>query len=299
MTNNKCDFISVVGAPNAGKSTLINKLIGSKVCITSPKIQTTRTVIKAIFVEGNTQLVFMDTPGIFVKAKRKLEKAILQEAIDNLIASEQIIFIIDVTKPFNNDVEKIIDILKKYNKKVIFVLNKVDLIKPEKMLPVIQKLQEYTLEKEFFFVSAETGENVELLKKYLIDNAPKGEFAFDPEQITDVPSKFLAAEITREKLFHAMHQEIPYNLSVETESWKTDSENITEIHQVIYINRASHKAMILGKKGENLKKIGTQSRYELQEIFGTKMRLFLFIKLREDWLETENMYEHMGLKFPK
>ena len=294
----KFSFVTIIGAPNVGKSTLTNHIIGEKITIVSSKVQTTRATIKGIFVEDNTQLVFCDTPGIFL-AKKNLEKSIVANALEHISKDGQIIFMIAACK--NNQLEnKIIwNHLQSLRQKVIIVVNKIDLIGEDKLLELSKPYQELEIVEKIFYVSAQTGTGVTELKKYLIDKAPKSEFLYPEDELTTMPSRFLAQEITREKLFHLLAKELPYNLSVETISWKEDEKASIIIHQDIYVSKENQKKIIIGHKGSLIKEVGTLARTELAELLGTKIHLFLHVKVRPDWLEKPYMYKHMGLKFPQ
>ena len=298
--NNKCELITIIGAPNAGKSTLTNLLVGSKVTICSPKAQTTRSTISGILVEDNTQLIFLDTPGIFKNAKKKLEKAIIANAFEQLKSSSKILFLVDIRRVNTDNNQLIINHLISKEKKVILCINKIDTIKDKSIL--LEKIQEFNdldIAEEIFLISAiGKGKNdgIKELKKHLIDNAKTSPFIYPEDQITNISSRFLAQEITREKLFNLLNKEIPYNLSVETESWTETDDGAIRIDQVIYISRTSQKKIIIGEGGSLIKKIGTLARKELSEIFEARIQLYLHVKVKEDWLDKDYMYEHMNIK---
>ena len=294
----KCGFVAIIGAPNAGKSTLTNLLVGSKVTIVSPKVQTTRAAIKAIMVEDNTQLIFCDTPGIF-KAKGKLEKAIVTHALEQISQDMDIILLIDVAKPNKKALALILAQLESLNKKVILALNKIDLLPKEQLLPVIEHYRKSALFAEIFLISALNNDGVADLKQSLLKRAPYSPFLYPEDQMTDISSRFLAQEITREKLFLALKDELPYNLSVETNNWQENEQGKITIDQTIYVSKEGQKKIIIGHKGQMIKEIGSQARKELSEIFATKVSLYLHVKVKPDWLDKPYMYNHMGLKYPK
>ncbi len=298
QANSKCGFVTIIGAPNAGKSTLTNLLVGTKVTIVSPKVQTTRSTIRAIMVEDNAQLIFCDTPGIF-KAEKTLEKAIVASALEQLSNAGEVLLLIDVTKKNSKANQLIFEILANRSKKILLALNKIDLIAKNDLLPMIAKYEAMGIFSEIFLLSALKDEGVVELKQSLIKRAPVSPFLYPEDQAADIPSKFLAAEITREKLFLELREELPYNLSVETESWQVQPNGSIKIDQVIYVMRHGQKKILIGKKGESLKKIGSASRVELAEIFATKIHLYLHVKVKENWTEDKHMYAHMHLNFPK
>ena len=296
--DSKCGFIAIIGAPNAGKSTLTNLLVGGKVTIVSPKVQTTRGSVRGIMVEGNTQLIFCDTPGIF-KAEGKLEKAIVTHAMEQISQDMDIVLLVDAAKQNKKAVAIILEQLRFLNKKVILALNKIDLVSKGNLLPIMKYYEETNLFSEIFLISASNNDGIEDLKKVIIERAPASPFLYPEDQLTDVSSRFLAQEITREKLFIALKDELPYNLSVETDSWKEAENGKVTIDQTIYINKEGQKKIIIGSKGQMIKEVGTQARKELEEIFATRINLYLHVKVKPDWLDKPYMYTHMGLKYPK
>lgn len=276
----KLATIALLGAPNSGKSTLANYLVGSKISIVTPKVQTTRNAIKAILTEDDTQLVFIDTPGIFVKAKSKLEKFILQNAWDALEEASELAVLIDAKRGLCHHTEYLLDALSKKGRHAILILNKIDLVSPETLLPLAKTLNERFPFTESYMISAEKGKGVADLVTYFKRLALPSPWMFDPDQLSDAPLRFLAAEITREQLFFRLKQELPYQLSVETDSWKEEGTNIV-IHQTIYIAKASQKAIILGKAGHNIKATGKYARIEMQKLVEGKVHLYLHVKVKE------------------
>ena len=295
INNQHFAFVAVLGAPNAGKSTLVNFLVGSKVSIVSPKVQTTRSRIRGILVQDNTQLVLVDTPGIF-KPNRRLDRAMVASAWTESDEADMRLLLVDAAKGIDKNTRSIIDNLKSNRKKAILVLNKIDLVSKNKLLPLIAELNKEALFLETFLISAETGENVSELKQFLIDRAPKGCWMFPGDEITDLPNRLFAAEITREKLFMHLQQELPYTLSVETNSFKQQKNGI-RIEQTIYVERTGQRSIILGKNGGMIKKIGAAARFELSKLFETPVHLFLFVKVKENWQEDPSQYTDWGLDF--
>ncbi|MCD6035675.1 MAG: GTPase Era [Rickettsiales bacterium] len=293
----RCTFVALVGAPNAGKSTLLNQLVGSKISIVSPKVQTTRTLIKGIAMEGDAQIVFVDTPGIFTpRNDRRLERAIVHAAWTGMGEADTIIVLIDAKRKIDDNTQLIIKSLRERKQKAWLVLNKIDLVEKSTLLALAQELNDTGVFDEIFMVSAMKGDGVADLRKSLAAKAPLGPWMYDEDQVSTAPLRFLAAEVTREKLFFALDQELPYALSVETEQWEERNESV-KIHQVIYVEREAHKRILIGKNGEGIKRIGEQSRKELSYMLEKTVHLFLFVKVRPNWLESPEMYQNMGLDF--
>ncbi len=291
-----CGFVVLLGAPNAGKSTLLNRFIGEKVSIVSPKVQTTRSRIRGIFVRDNTQIVFTDTPGIF-KPKRRLDRAMVASAWAEAGDADCTLLLVDVKKGLSEETLAIINGLKKAGQKAVLVLNKIDLVSKETLLPFIQTLNETGVFTDTFSVSAQTGEEVEALLSFLIQKMPVHPFMFPADQISDLPQRLFAAEITREKLFLYLQQELPYSLTVETTSFQEKSDGSFHIEQTIFVQRESQKSIIIGKKGSMIKKIGEHSRKELSSLLEVPVHLFLFVKVRENWADDPERYRNMGLDF--
>ena len=294
----RCGFVAIIGAPNAGKSTLVNRLVGSKVAIVTHKVQTTRARIRGIAMEGRTQIVFVDTPGIF-KPKRRLDRAMVDAAWGGAGDADLIALMVDMESGRDSDVERIVEGLKRQGRKAILVLNKADACDREKLLKTAAKLNETGLFTETFMVSALTGDGVSDLKRHIAALLPEGPWHYPEDQAADVPLRSLAAEITREKLFLRLHDELPYSLTVETEEWEQKKDGSIRIAQVIYVERDSQKKIALGKGGQTIKTIGQMAREELQEMLETKVHLFLFVKVRENWSDDRERYREMGLDFPK
>ena len=288
-------FVAVLGAPNAGKSTLVNRLIGAKISIVSPKVQTTRSRIRGIFVEGDTQLILVDTPGIF-KPGRRLDRAMVASAWTEAEDSDLRLLLVDAVKGIDKNTQSIISNLQNNKQRCILVINKIDAVSKDKLLPLIASLNKANIFSDTFLISAETGENVDELKNYLIAKAPKGMWMFPDDQLTDLPNRLFAAEITREKLFMALQQELPYSVAVQTTSFKEQKSGI-RIEQTIYVEREGQKSIVLGKNGQMIKKVGERARYELSKLFEMPVHLFLFVKVKENWVDDQSQYSDWGLDF--
>ena len=296
-TNTRCGFVAVIGAPNAGKSTLVNQLIGAKVSIVSPKVQTTRTRVTGILAEGRDQAIFVDTPGIFRGAKRPLEKAMVDAAWRQAAETDRLMLVIDVAKKgLSDDDRAVIEQLEQQGARPILALNKVDGARHETMLAIAAAVNERLDVQETFMVSALSGDGVDDLRQAVLGRLPQGPWLYPEDQISDLPSRMLAAEATREKLFLQLHQELPYNLTVETEAFEVQAKGDLKINQVIYVTRDSHKAMVLGKGGARIRQVGSESRRDLEVLFDRKVHLFLFVKVRENWLNDPERFREMGLE---
>jgi GTPase len=301
----RCSVITLAGETNAGKSTLLNRFVGSKIAIVTPKVQTTRSQLKGIAMEGNAQLVFIDTPGIFTP-KRAMEKAMVKAAWSGLDSGDTVLLVIDAKKGLTPALDTIITGLKQRADRVraIAVMNKVDKVAPDRILALAKQLSDLKLFTQFFMVSALTGDGVDDVKKYLAKEAPLGPWMFPEDQLTDAPMRFLASEITREKLFLALKQELPYSLMVETEQWEErpktakDPSGSVKLHQVIYVEKEGHKKIILGRGGEGIRRIGEESRKELEKMLSQRVHLFLFVKVRENWQDERINYLSQGLDYP-
>lgn len=288
----KFAFVAIIGKTNVGKSTLINRLIGQKVSIVSPKVQTTRSRVRGILTQNETQLVLVDTPGIF-KPQRRLDRAMLDCAWTESTDADLQMVVMDAKKGLT---ETDIEILKKINTSVILVFNKIDLVKKDDLVKKLAVLNDLKNIQSVFTVSAQTGDGVKELKEYLLENAPKGPWMFADEELTDLPDKLFCAEITREKLFLYLREELPYQLTVEPVLFKESPQSI-RIEQNIIVSRTAHKSIILGSGGKMIKKIGESARLEMTKQLGKKVNLFLFVKVRQDWLDDINQYQQWGLNF--
>ena len=292
----RCGFVAVLGAPNAGKSTLVNLLVGAKVSIVSPKVQTTRSRVRGIVMIGTSQIILVDVPGIF-KPKRRLDRAMVATAWTESNGADVRLLLIDAQKGVDDNTAMIIDNLQKNNQKTVLVLNKIDLLEKEKLLPLIQQLKDIPIFTQTFLISAKTGENVKELSDYLAAHMPVGPYMFPEDHLSDLPNRLFAAEVTREKLYMHLQQELPYSLTVETTNWTQTAKGDIKIDQTIYVEREGQKAIIIGKNGSMLKKIGAAARYELTQLLGQKVHLFLFVKVRENWVNDPARYQEWGLDF--
>ena len=292
----RCGFVTLIGAPNAGKSTITNDFVGSKVSIVSPKAQTTRTMVKGIGVYENTQIIFQDTPGIF-KPKRRLDRSMVASAWGGAKDGDILVLVVDAKRGFDNETRTIIDELNKQNREAVLVLNKVDMLSKEKLLPLSAELNAYGHFAETFMVSATTGENMDIFYKYLADNLPLSPWYYPEEQMSDMPLKLLAAEVVREKLFLMLQQEIPYSLTVEPELWQRRDDNSVRAEMTIYVEREGQKKIIVGQGGTMIKKIGEKARHELENMLDCRIHLFLFVKVRENWVNDPARYSDWGLNY--
>jgi GTP-binding protein Era len=294
----RCGFVALIGAPNAGKSTLLNALVGSKVTIVSRKVQTTRALIRGIAIEGHSQLIFVDTPGIF-SPKRRLDRAMVSTAWSGAHDADIVGVLIDAREGLNEDAEAILGRLKEVRQPKLLILNKIDVVDKSALLALTKTANEKVAFESTFMISALNGDGVTDLKGWLAARVPEGPFLYPPEQISDAPLRQLAAEITREKIFERLHQELPYHSTVETEAWKELRGGDIRIEQTIYVERESQRKIVLGKGGQAIKAIGEAARNEIAEIVEAKVHLFLFVKVREGWGEDPERYRAMGLDFPK
>lgn len=293
----RCGFVALVGAPNAGKSTLLNSFVGAKIAAVSPKVQTTRSRVLGITTVGDSELLFVDLPGIF-QPKKRLERAMVAAAWQGATDADLIVVLYDASRPrIDEDTRGILARMKEDGRKAILALNKIDLIKPEKLLALTAEFQEHGIFTDIFMISAMTGDGLEQLRDHLAANVPEGPWLYPSDQLSDMPSRLLAAEITREKIFLQLHQELPYAATVETEAWEEFEDGSAKISQVIYVQRDSQKAIVLGKGGSRIKQIGAASRAELEEILDRRVHLFLFVKVRENWTDDPERYETWGLDF--
>jgi GTP-binding protein Era len=295
----RCGFVAVIGAPNAGKSTLVNQMVGAKVSIVSHKVQTTRVPLRGIAVEGASQIVFIDTPGIF-RPKRRLDRAMVDAAWGGAHDADLVVLLVDAAKGMDEDLERIIEKLSGAPHPAILVLNKVDRVSnKDQLLPLIAKLSEKLTFERVFLISALDGNGVADLKLYLAERMPAGPWHYPEDEISDAPLRLLAAELTREKIYRYLHEELPYATTVETTDWKTFKNGSVRVEQTIYVERDSQKAIVLGKGGQTIKKISSESRNELSKMLEHEVHLFLFVKVRENWGSDPERYREMGLDFPK
>jgi GTP-binding protein Era len=300
-----CGFAAVIGAPNAGKSTLVNALVGSKVAIVSPKVQTTRMAVRGVAMSGDIQIVFVDTPGIF-KPRRRLDRAMVNAAWAGAGDADAVVLLVDAAELTKspkghaaNDTHAIIEELKKDNRKAALALNKIDGMKRTDLLPLVATLSSEGMFEEIFMISALKGDGVSDLKTWVAGKMPDGPWLYPADQAADIPSRLLASEVTREKIYLRLHDELPYASAVETEKWEDRKDGSVKIDQTIFVQREGQKAIVLGKGGATIKLIGELARKELEELFERRVHLFLFVKVREDWAEQREHYREMGLEFPE
>jgi GTP-binding protein Era len=296
-TDTSCGFIALVGAPNAGKSTLLNALVGTKVSIVTHKAQTTRSQVRGVVTIDKAQLVFIDTPGIFTP-KRRLERAMVDSAWGGAGDADLVAFIVDAEKGLTSEIETLLEGLANVTHPKILILNKIDTIKNEALLALSQAINEKVRFEATFMISALKGYGVSDFMDWCIKHIPPGPWHFPEDHLTDLTMAITAAEITREKLFLRVHDEIPYNATVETESFKIQKDGSYKIDQVVYVTRDSHKKIVLGAGGQTIKAIGAESRKELMAMYEVPIHLFLFVKVREKWADDPERYREMGLEFP-
>jgi GTP-binding protein Era len=294
----RCGFVALIGAPNVGKSTLINALVGSKVSIVTPKVQTTRTLVRGIAIEGSAQLIFVDTPGIFAP-RRRLDRAMVGTAWGSTQDADIVAVLIDANKGVTDEDDSILRALGAVRPMQALVLNKVDVVDKPKLLRLAQDLNERARFAATFMVSALSGDGVADLKRWFAENVPPGPWLYPEDQISDAPLRQLAAEITREKIYLRLHQELPYRSTVETDSWKELKDGSVRIAQTIYVERESQRKIVLGKGGQSIKAIGAAARAEIAAMIEHPVHLFLFVKVREGWGDDPERYREMGLEFPK
>ena len=296
-TNTRCGFVALVGAPNAGKSTLLNALVGSKVSIVSRKVQTTRALVRGIAIEGSAQIIFVDTPGIFAP-RRRLDQAMVASAWSGAGDADVVALLVDAHKGIDEEVEAILSGLGKLKQPAVLILNKIDRIERSTLLKLTATLNAHFAFRETFMVSALTGDGVAHLKKQLAAMMPESPWLYPEDQVSDAPLRLLAAEITREKLFERLHDELPYQSTVETDSWKELPDGSARIEQTIYVAREGQKRIVIGEGGRTIKAIGQAARKEIAEAAEEKVHLFLFVKVRPDWLNDPERYREIGLQFP-
>jgi len=290
-------FVALIGAPNAGKSTLVNQLVGAKVSIVTHKVQTTRAVVRGIATHKAAQIVFVDTPGIF-RPRRRLDKAMVKTAWSGAKDADIVLVLIDAERGIKGDAEAMLGNLEGVRQPKVLVLNKVDRVKPDTLLKLAADANARAAFERTFMISALTGSGCVDLLDFLAGRLPEGPWYYPEDQISDLPMRQLAAEITREKLYLRLHQELPYSSTVETEKWEEMQNGSVRIEQVIYVERDSQKGIVLGDKGSTIKAIGAASRREIAEILEQKVHLFLFVKVRENWGDDPERYREMGLEFP-
>jgi GTPase len=297
-TETRCGFVALIGAPNVGKSTLVNALVGSKVTIVSRKVQTTRALIRGIAIVGDAQVILVDTPGIF-SPKRRLDRAMVSTAWGGAYDADLVCVLLDAKLGLDEEADRILARVAGVDHDKILVLNKIDLVPREKLLGLAEAANERLAFKETFMISAWSGDGVDDLRTALAKMVPAGPFLYPEDQMSDAPMRQLAAEITREKIFQQLHQELPYQSTVETDSWAERKDGSVRIEQTIFVEREGQRKIVLGKSGATIKSIGAESRKELAEITGQPVHLLLFVKVRENWGDDPDRYREMGLEFPK
>ncbi|MHB0768228.1 GTPase Era [Bradyrhizobium sp. 5.13L] len=294
----RCGFVALIGAPNVGKSTLVNALVGAKVTIVSRKVQTTRALIRGIVIENNAQIILVDTPGIFLP-KRRLDRAMVSTAWSGAHDADLVCVLLDAKTGIDEEAEAILAKAASVNHEKILVINKVDLVQREKLLALAQAANERMKFARTFMISAISGDGVDDIRKTLAEMVPPGPFLYPEDQMSDAPMRQLAAEITREKIYQKLHQELPYQSTVETDKWEERKDKSVRIEQTIFVERESQRKIVLGKGGATIKSIGADSRKELMQILDVPVHLFLFVKVRENWGDDPDRYREMGLDFPR
>ncbi|MEL6991357.1 MAG: GTPase Era [Pseudomonadota bacterium] len=294
----KAGFIALIGEPNAGKSTLLNRMVGAKVSIVTHKVQTTRARIRGVTIEGSAQLVFVDTPGLF-RPRRRLDRAMVAAAWGGAADADIVVLLVEAHRGITDGVERILEELPKSVKSqsVALAINKIDRVKSDALLSLTKDLNDRFGFVETFMISAEKGHGVQDLRSWLAKSLPEGPWLYPEDQLADLPMRMIAAEMTREKLTLRLHQELPYQLTVETEGWEERKDGSVKVDQIVYVARDGHKGILLGKKGETIKGVSQASRAELEEFLGRRVHLFLQVKVRPNWLDEAERYSEMGLDF--
>jgi GTPase len=303
MSTNRCGFVALIGAPNAGKSTLVNALVGEKVSIVTRKAQTTRSTVRGVMTRGETQIVFVDTPGLF-SPKRRLDRAMIASAWGAAGDADVLALLVDARKEaaeqgVSEETQAILDMLKDSAKPQVLALNKIDAMERSKLLELSARLNAAHRFGETFMISATTGDGLNRLIERLAGMMPPGPWLYPEDQITETPIRSLAAEITREKLFERLHDELPYQATVETDSWKDQPDGSARVEQTVFVTREGHRKIVIGEGGRTIKAIGTAARKDIAEAHGANVHLFLHVKVRENWLDDPERYRAMGLDFPK
>ena len=294
-TPTRCGHVALIGAPNAGKSTLLNRLVGQKLAIVTPKPQTTRTRLLGITIEGAAQIIYVDTPGIFAP-RRRLDRAMVAAAWSGAEDADQTVLLVDAARGVDRDTRRILDRLAERGRESILALNKIDLVRRDSLLALADTLSRESKFDPVFMISGRTGDGVDDLKGHLASVVPQGPWLFPEDQLSDMPERVIAAEVTREQLFLQLHDELPYGSTVETERWEVKKDSI-RIEQVIFVQRPSQRAIVLGEGGQRIKAIGARARAELERMLDRRVHLFLFVKVRENWVEDRERYSALGLDY--
>lgn len=292
----RCGVVAVMGAPNAGKSTLVNAMVGSKVSIVSPKVQTTRTRVTGVGIERPAQIIFFDTPGVFAP-RRRLDRAMVDAAWRSAAEADAVLLLVDAKRGVDDEARALIDGLKERRIAAVLILNKIDLIKHARLLTLSADLNKLAAFTDTFMVSAEKGDGIADLKRHLAARVPEGPWLYPEDDLTDMPARLLAAEVTREHAYRQLRQELPYSLAVETEAWTDQEDGSARIDQVIYVRKDSQRKIVIGAKGGQVKAIGAAARAELQKVLDRKIHLFLHVKVQENWDERREFYKEWGLDY--
>ncbi len=297
MAETSCGIVALIGAPNAGKSTLLNLIVGAKVSIVSRKVQTTRSLVRGIALAGTAQIIFVDTPGIFAP-KRRLDRAMVTSAWGGAHDADVVALLVDAKRGIDDETAAILEKLGEIRRPKVLILNKIDTVEAPSLLKLAADINEKVIFAETFMISALKGHGVDKLRDKLASMMKPGPWLYPEDQISDAPIRSLAAEITREKIFERLHDELPYQITVETEQWKDQRDGSARVEQTIYVTRDSHKKIVIGESGQMLKSIGSAARKEIMEAAEMKVHLFLFVKVRENWIDDPDRYREMGLDFP-
>jgi GTP-binding protein Era len=295
-TGTRCGYIALIGAPNAGKSTLLNRLVGQKLAIVTPKVQTTRSRLLGIATDADTQLVFVDTPGIFAP-RRRLDRAMVAAAWAGAADADVTVLLVDAERGLDDEARHIVERLEVAKRPAILALNKIDLVRRDTLLGMADEATKLGSFERVFMISGLNGDGVDDLFRHLGQIVPQGPFLFPPDQLSDAPERWLAAEVTREQVFLQLHDELPYSTTVETESWQDRPDGSVRVEQVIYVRRQSQRAIVLGEGGKRIKTIGARARAELGAMLDRKVHLFLFVKVRDGWLDDPERFRAIGVDF--
>jgi GTPase len=292
----RCGYVALIGAPNAGKSTLLNRLVGQKIAIVTPKVQTTRARLLGIATDGEAQLIFVDTPGIF-EPRRRLDRAMVAAAWAGALDADVTVLLIDAARGIDSDTRHITERLAANHRAAVLALNKIDLVRRDALLGLADQLSKLANFTRIFMISGLTGDGIDDLRGHLAAAVPEGPFLFPADQLSDAQERFLAAEVTREQVFLQLHDELPYSATVETEAWEERPDGSVRVDQVIYVRRPGQRAIVLGDGGKRIKSIGARARAELSTMLGRKVHLFLFVKVRENWLDDPERFRAIGVDF--